>query len=123
MTGIQEHVVKYSLLSALANAPSGLIFGRLVRGDADEAKKGIRRLLTKGSRSALTLAAHVDTHPQRLRIVPVRIYSTEAKALLDLGAPPNLISPVLVSEFSPSPKPTVRRITVADGSDYCAWGA
>ena len=37
--GIQEHVRKYSVLSELANVPSGLTFGQLVRGDADEAKK------------------------------------------------------------------------------------
>ena len=91
-SGTQEHVRKYGVLPELANAPGGLTFRQLVRGDADEVNMEIRRLLTKGGQRVRAIAAHVDTRPRRLRLVPVRIYGMEAKALLDSGATPNRMS-------------------------------
>ena len=108
--------------SELAYVPSSLTFGQLLRGDANEAKKEIRRLLTKGGRRGSALVVHIDTRPQGLRLVPVRKYGTKAKALLDSGATQNLISPELVSELSISPEPTVNRYTVDDGSNSLCTG-
>ena len=122
MIGILGHVGKYVVLSELSNAPNGLKYEQLVCGDADEAKKEIRRPLTKGGRRGRALAAHVDIHPLRLRLIPVRIYGTEPKALLDSGATPNLMCPGLVLELSLSPEPTMKRITVVDRSNSSCTG-
>ena len=100
-SGIQEHVGKYSVLSELANAPSGLTFWQMARDDADEENKEIRRLFTKVGRRGRALTAHFYTRPWGLRLVLFQIYGTEAKALLDSGATANLISPGLVSELLP----------------------
>lgn len=42
-----EKAEYYSLVSALANAPSGISFGQLLRGDAEKAKRDLDKLLSE----------------------------------------------------------------------------
>ena len=77
--GIQEHVGKYNVVAELANAPAGLTFGQLMRGDAEEAKKEIRRLLA-GSNTRKSVAASASVTPRRLKVVAVRVFGTDVQA-------------------------------------------
>ena len=122
-TSLQEHVGKYNVISELANAPSGLTFGQLIRGDADVAKKEIGRLFTKQGGRRRVFAGHADMKPRRLRLVTLKVYGTEGEALLDSGAVPNIISPKLVVKLCLSPQPTGKRITVADGGNAPCLGS
>lgn len=44
---LQEYVSRYDVLAELSNASCGLTFGQLLRGEADEVKKVMRRLKGK----------------------------------------------------------------------------
>ena len=114
---IQEHVGKYNVITEFANAPAGLTFGQLVRGDAIEAVKMIRKLLGRGM--ATTASADLSSGPiptRVLRKVNVRVYGTTCSALLDSGAVPNIMSLPLAELLSLSPKDIGKKIRVADGS-------
>lgn len=74
---IHEHVGKYNVVSDFANAPSGITFGQLLRGDAQEATKQIRRILGKGAITHANAATTYVHNPRILRIVMIRIYGTE----------------------------------------------
>ena len=118
---VQEHSGKYDVVSSLANAPSGLTFGQLIRGDGDEAKKEIRRLFT--SRPRRPVAASIGTLPKRLKVVAVQVYGTQMTALLDSGAIPNVMNASVASKLSLSPKPTSTKITVANGQKTTCLGS
>ena len=122
-TSLQEYVRKYNVISELANASSGLTFRQLVRGDADVAKREIVRLFAKQRVRGRTFAGHADTRSRRLRLVTVKVYGTEAQALLDSGAVPNIILPKLASKLCLSPQPTEKHITVADGANAPCLGS
>ena len=107
---VQKHSGKYDVVSSLVNAPSGLTFVQLIRGDGDEAKKEIRRLFT--SRPRRSVAASIGTLPKRLKVVAVQVYGTQMRALLDSGAIPNVMNASVASKLSLSPKPTSTKITV-----------
>ena len=114
---IQEHVGKYNVITEFANAPSGLTFGQLIRGDAIEAVKMIRKLLGRGITTTATADVSSGQLPTRvLRKVNVRVYGTTCSALLDSGAVPNIVSHPLAELLSLSPKDTGKKIRVADGS-------
>ena len=112
---LSSHVGRYSLLTELARAPSGITFGQLVRGDADDAKREMQKLFRSGTRKTKIATVGDTSFPRRLKLVPVKIYSKEAQALLDSGAIPNLMSSRLSDELSLIPSPTSRQITVANG--------
>ena len=113
---IQEHVGKFNVITEFANAPSGLTFGQLIRGDAIEAVKMIRKLLGRGITTTATADVSFGQLPTRvLRKVNVRVYGTTCSALPDLGAAPNIMSHTLTELFSFSPKDTEKKIRVADG--------
>ena len=122
-TSLQEHVGKYNVISELANASSGLTFGQMIRGDADVAKNEINRLFAKQGSRGRTFAGHANMKLRRLRVVTLKVYGTEAEALLDSGAVPNIISPKLVAKLSLSPQPTGKHITVVDGGNVPCLGA
>ena len=61
--------------------------------------------------------------PRRLRIVTLKVYGTEAEALLDSGAVPIIISPKLVAKICLSPQPTGKHTTVADGGSAPCLGS
>ena len=119
---LQEHVGKYNVVSELARAPSGLTFGQLVLGDAESARREINGLLARKARRRPGFAGPVELQPRRLRITTVRVYGTEAHAMLDSGAVPNIMSPKLVQKLSLTPKATKKHITVANGKDEPCMG-
>ena len=111
---IQEHVGKYNVVAELANAPAGLTFGVLMRGDADEAKKESRCLLAS-SNTRKSVAASASVTPRRLKVVAVRVFGTDVQAVLDTGAVPNLLSTSLAYDLGLTLKPTTKKITIANG--------
>ena len=115
---LQDHVGKYDVVGELANASTGLTFGQLLRGDAAEAAKEIRRLFSPLKNRRLSKAAPaLNVQNKRvLMVAPVRIFGREIRALLDTGAIPNIISADLARQLCLLPKRTKQRITVADGS-------
>ena len=123
---IQESVSPYDLLQELANASIGLKVGHLLRGDAKEAEKQLRRLFnplrprTKGP--ATNAVVTDESLPRVLKLVEVQIYATDVPALLDTGAVPNLISAELVEHLNLLPKATRKTITTADGSNSSCIG-
>ena len=109
-----ELVGKYHMLSDLARAPCNLTFGQLIRSDADEAQREIRRLFS--SKIGRSILAQVVSLPRRLNVVSVRVYGIETQALLDSEAIPNLMSDRLADLLSLSPEATTKTITVAGGT-------
>lgn len=121
-SALQEHVEKYNVIAEISIAPSGLTFVQLIRGDGDVAKNEISRLFTKRSGGSRAYAVHADTKPRRLRLVNVREYGTDARALFDSDAVPNTISLQLVSKLCLSPQLTGKKITLADGGNAPCQG-
>ena len=116
---VQEHSEKYDAVSSLANSPSGQTFGQLIRGDGDEKEK--RRLFN--SRPRRPVAASIGTLPKRLKVVSVQVYGTKMRALLDSGAIPIVMNASVASKLSPSPKPTSKKNTVANGQKTTCLGS
>ena len=102
-------------MSELANAPSGLTFGQLVREDAEGARKEMKRLLSRRLGRSRGFAGHMDVVQRRLHVVTVQCYGTDAQALLDSGAVPNIMSPHRMKRLSLTPDITKKHINVADG--------
>ena len=102
---VQEHSGKSDVVCSLANAPYGLTFGQLIRGDGDEAKKEIRRLFN--SRPRRPVAALIGALPRWLKVVSVHVYRTQMRALFDLGPIPNVMNASVASKLSLSPKPNL----------------
>ena len=118
--GISDYAGKYDVISELANASTGLTFGQLIRGDGEKAKSEIRRLLTRGTRVRRNVAAAVPgssltVRPRRLKVVQIKTFGTDAEALLDSGAVPNLISEKLCKKLSVDFNKKHIGLTVADG--------
>ena len=109
------------MVSSLANAPDGLTFGQLIRGDGEEAKKEICRLFN--SRPRRLVAASIGTLPKRLKVVAVQVYGTQMRALLESGSIPNVMNASVASKLSLSPKPTSTKITVANGQKTTCLGS
>ena len=105
---------KYNVVAELSNAPVGLTFGHLMRGDAEEAKEEILRLLAD-SNTRKSVAASASATPRHLKVVAVRVFRTNVQALLDTGAVPNLLSTSLAYELGLTVKPTTKNITVING--------
>lgn len=89
---LQGYVSHYDVLEELSNAICGLSFGYLLRGEADEAKEIIRRLIVKNAGASVSMVTQIkdlekDETPDRLLWLPkVRVYSKEAWAFLDSEA-------------------------------------
>ena len=113
---IEHHVGIYDVISELAKASCGLTFGQLARGDAEEAKKRLRRMLSPSAKKKRTVAAPVGEIPRRLKIIRIAVSGTDAESLFDSGAIPNLLSSSLCQRLSLEVIKTDRRITVANGN-------
>lgn len=124
----------YDVVAELANASSNLTFGQLVRGDGDEAKADIPRLLSRGSRveakadirrllsrgsrvcrSSTAAVAAAKTRSRRLKVVETKVYGYETKALLDSGAGPSLISEKVFDKLNLEVDRNPVGLTMADG--------
>ena len=115
---ILERTSQYDVAQELTDANSGLTVGQLLRGDAIDAQKEMKKLFknSTSSRAVGTIRPSPSGIPRVLLVVPVKIFGTEWWALLDTGAVPNIISKRMIEHLSLSPEETQRRITVADGS-------
>lgn len=123
--GIKEavnYVQKYDLLAELAMAPSGLTFGQLLRGDADDARKELKRLVKNNARKKI-IAGPVVTPARRLKVVAITVQGFRTQALFDSGAVPNLISRNLADKLDLKIRPTAKRITVANGDTSSCVGS
>ena len=111
---LSRRVEKYDLLDEIAQAPTGLKFGQLVRGDALEAQKELKRLLvSRSSRKVATIDS--SAIPRKLRLVEAQVESRPSLVLFDSGSVPNIMSLKMCGELGLSPKVTEKRITVANG--------
>ena len=105
----------YEVLEELSSAPTGLTFGQLIRGDAEIARKTMKKVLNLG-RSSISFTGATKTIPSRLKLVTVSLYNNEFQALIDSGAVPDLISKTVVDKIGLDLKPTEESIIVADGT-------
>ena len=108
------------MVSSLSNAVCGLIFGQLLRGDAEEARKTLKKILRSSSRpnrkKVELKAAPAIRHPRRLKLAPVKLDGTQVETLFDTAAVPNIISISLVKELNLEYKKTNRAILTASGT-------
>lgn len=117
-SSLTDHVQKYDLLCELANASSGLSIGQLLRGDKIQARKDPSRLFARKTPSKVAvLSTGRETNQGRrvLKTTLAKRYGTEAHALLDSDAIPNVISNKFVTKLELDVEKTTRRITVATG--------
>lgn len=113
MDNITEHVLKYYILSKLARSPSLMTFKQLLRGDAEEAKKIFKRMMS-WKRSGPLMVKEVNGKTRFPKLINLQAHVTKKQAVLDTGAIPNLISDALAKKLSITPEDTTRRITMAD---------
>lgn len=122
-SSLKEHVKIYDVISELANAPSGLKFAQLVRGDADLAKKTINRLFPKRATRKQALAGNAEIRARRLCLINISVYGPERQNALGTGAVPNIIYPQLMQRLSLTSKGTYKHITVSNGKNYRVFGS
>ena len=126
---IAERVPVYDVMQELAAAPCNMSLGQLVRGDAKDAEKILRRFFAPLRRrnppvkkkDSAANAVMIGNNPKIsrarcLKVVGVQVFATDVTALLDTGAVPNLISAELVDHLNLVSKETRKTITTADGS-------
>jgi len=121
LQGFTSIVKRYNVMEELSLAPCGLSFGQLLRGDAEDAKKMLKKLLRSDSKLRF-MATSIPTEPRRLKLVTATVRGMRIQALLDSGAVPNIISTRVTEQLDIDVTPTSRRITVADGSSTGAHG-
>lgn len=67
-------------------------FGQLFRGDADESRKQLKKLVVKTVPVTQTFVNNPLCRPSRLNLVAMKAHGTRTYALLDKGVVANLIS-------------------------------
>lgn len=105
------------MVSSLANAPSGLTFGKLLRGDKVEKKVERSRLLYTHTKKKVEMV--FETHENHARIIlkvtRLNFYGRKAYTLMKSGAIPNLMSKKIVERLYVKPEEATRTITVGTG--------
>lgn len=89
-------------------------FFQLLRGDADEARKQLKSLVSKTVPVTQVSMESQPGGPLRLKFVAGNAYGTETYALLDTVAVPNLMSWEFWRMLALAPISTGRQVTVAD---------
>lgn len=122
-----EKATDYSLVSALASAPTGLSFAQLLRGDAEQAKKDLDKLFSKNGLRVGVLAEGEtkesgDKEESCLAVASIKLYGTETHALMDTGAVPNVVSSAIVEHLGIKPEVTKRVVTMASGEKAVVLG-
>ena len=118
---LSRRVERYDLLDEIAQAPTGITFGQLVRGDAQEAQKELKKLLvSRSSKKVATINSYAI--PRRLRLVEALLESRSSLVLFDSGSVPNILSHRVCEELGMTPKKTDKRTTVANGDTSTAAG-
>lgn len=64
-------------MAELAAAPTGIIFGQLLRGDVDGARKEMKKNIKSTGRERVMLYS-ASTTQRRLKLVPVKVLGTKA---------------------------------------------
>lgn len=119
---IRQHFGIYDVVGQLENAPSGQSFGRLMRGDSKEAGGGtmtsfypLKSCATSSTSGSLNTAV-ISKGESFVKVVPVNVFGTDASALLDTSAFPNIISAELGTHLKLAPRVTQKLIKLAYGS-------
>lgn len=112
---IYSYGKKYDVIQDILDKPSGMTYGQILSGQAEEARKKLRKVFPTSGKGQV-LATPAAAEPERLKLIPVTISGVETQALLDSGAIPNLISVALVQELGITVYGTSKTITVADGT-------
>lgn len=92
-TGLKNvlgYIQKYDLTTELATAPTSLTFGQLLRGDAEDARKDLKKVLRIPD-CRKRVAGTVSGQLRRIILVPVKVHGHNMQALFDSGAIPNLM--------------------------------
>lgn len=117
---------KYEVVSALTNAPSGLSFEQLRKGDAARAQKKLEHIF---GREKLKLGVvekrdsdENDAEEICLAVSVVHILGMRLQALLDTSATPNFLPLRAVRKLSLSFGDTRKEVPVATGAKYGAAG-
>ena len=131
---IGTYVEQYNVISAIANADSGMKIGQLFRGDAEAAQKVLVKLLNPFNTTALAAAVTdsqpkevdentqnfvapvTEPHARRLKMVDVMVHGNKFQALFDSGAVPNLIETNIVLQMRLGADKTEAQLQLANGS-------
>ena len=105
----------FNVIQAFAHAPTNLTFGQLLRGDAVHPRNQLRRVLAKPRRQKMAMAAAPTKIPRKHQLLPVTIYGHRARALLDTGAVPNLMSAQFAERLGVHVERSRQSIRVANG--------
>lgn len=117
------HTPKYDVVGQLSNAPSGLTFGQLLRGDADEAERNLTKLFSAWRKQKNRVVettqqtlkddearANSKRSRRSLKVAQLKLYGAEVHALLDI------MSKDLMQRLNLSPTETNCSISVANGN-------
>lgn len=115
---LTDHAQKYELVSNIANAPSGLTFRQPLRGDTVEEKKGISRILATRTKIKvqMVLGTSKDHKKRFLKVVRLKLYGSEAYAMMNYGAIPNLMSKKIEERLCAKTEEATRTIYMATGN-------
>lgn len=113
---VAEHAPKYEFLPESAKASCVLKFGQLLRGDAVEAKREMDKIFSvKSPLKDGVDEKHRDHGRLVIKKIIVKVYGMGARALLNSGVLPNVLSKEFVDCLGIEPDNTNRRITAVMG--------
>ena len=107
----------YDPLRAIAQAPSGLTVGQLLRGDAVTSAKTLRKYFGRSMSAKVAAVGEPGEQevPRRHQTLLIGIYGHPVRALFDTGAVPNVMSERLAKALGLKIGPTDGDIRVASG--------
>ena len=115
---LRKRVEKYDLINNLAQAPTGITFGQITRGDVDFAKADLQKILSgRLNRATVTSADKDQVHGlsmSRHLLVRVRVYSESELALFGSGPIPNVMYRKMADKLHIRMMPTTGPIKVAN---------
>lgn len=129
----KQHTLKanlqdlYSVVSAITNAPSGLIFGHLWKGNAVSAKRELDLTLGRGKLKLGMMEEKVghcnsEKEERYIAVTLVRVRRVHVHPLLYSNATPNLLSRHLVKLLSLKSERTRKVVTVSNGKNLGVLG-
>lgn len=80
------------MIEELAFASSSMKFGQLRSGDADKARKQLKRWIAQTGRVTQAAYSSKAGGPGRLKVVFVKLYGLGTFVILDTGSVPSLMS-------------------------------
>lgn len=118
---------RYDEVSALANAPAWLTFRQLLQGDAASVRKELDRIFGKG-KLKLGVIEEIEQTPLSekeetlLALALAKVHEMDVYALLDSGAAPNVVSPLLAKRLSLRTEQSAKVMNVANGDNSDVLG-